>query len=1180
MSLKFFSLHNHTSYSVYDGYGDVGDYAEWMLENAGEDSGGFAITDHGHCNAYGSIAANQKKYGAKKAPVKIIYGMEAYVLPSLAQWDRLKIEREKLKEIQLKEKKEKKKTKSKSKSPEELVVAEEPIVDFVEMQDDSDEEGLVIENEKESKGKHFDPFFRRNHLVLLAQNSVGLKNLYRLTSRSFREGFYRKPRIDFRMLEQFNEGLIASSACLASMFNYHTMQSATMQEAHARYDKEILPLMEVFGKDRFFLELQFNNIPEQQIVNQHLVGYAKKTGYKLIVTADAHYQRPEDWKAREIYKLLGYQTKKQEIDKKILDMQESELECALYLKNGDQIFQAYKDSAFYKLCPDEQLIKEAIERSYVIAHEACENVKPDSTPKLPISRYVDKEKGSFKSLQDLVITALKELGLDKNKVYVDRAIRELQVIKKLNHADYFLTEKEILDVARKEMFVGPGRGSAGGSLVAFLLKITDIDPIVEGTIFERFLSLDRKDLPDIDSDVGDRDRALELFRNHFGSDNVLAITNYNKLQLKSLIKDLSKLHDVPFAEANKVTAVIEKEAKKKILAEINNDQKLYDLNYDNALKHSPTFQEYVKKYPAVTEHIKALYKEVKSLGRHAGGCLIIPDAESHVPIIKSKKIDQSPIAEGITAQHAGFFGLVKFDVLGLATLKIMYRCVEYILQTMGNKNPSTADCWEFYDAFLSPRVISKHDEKIYENVYWNKNFPSIFQFEESAVQEFVAKAKPKTIHEIAVITSIFRPGPLSAKADQAYLEADVEKIEKEHPVIKRILKVSKGVLCFQEQFMQLSNELGGFTLEEADQLRKLLVKPAQDLGPELIEKRKQARLKFINGCIASGVEEKRAYKLWDEEIAGFISYGFNSAHAIAYAYISFQCAWLFTRYPIQWLKACLEKDPNLHDILNTVRGIGYNINKVDPLLSEVGEWQHVNDFFVPPLNSLKGVGDAGAKELVVHRKMDVLSDFHNLFFTKTESFRWSKLNKNCIKSLVKAGAFSGSSSLKFVGNDCLFKHDRAFFEFIEECWEDFKKGKDMSQHIGACNELPDWTDMEKIKIEKEILGFYDKSNILKTIKPIIQEFEIESVDNFTEDGPRQKVWGVVEEVVEKTSPKGKKYYTITVSGEHNRDVTFKCFIFGSKQIQEWTPGSVFVFGLNYDEWGYSLSKDSKTIKIM
>lgn len=1178
MSLKFFSLHNHTSYSVYDGYGDVGDYAEWMLENAGEDSGGFAITDHGHCNAYGSIAANQKKYGAKKAPVKIIYGMEAYVLPSLAEWDRLKLEREKLKELQNKEKKEKKKTKPKK--TDEIIVVEEPVVDFVEMQDDSDEEGLVIENEKESKGKHFDPFFRRNHLVLLAQNSVGLKNLYRLTSRSFREGFYRKPRIDFRMLEQFNEGLIASSACLASMFNYHTMQSANMAEAHVRYDKEILPLMEVFGKDRFFLELQFNNVPEQQIVNHHIVEYSKKTGYKLIVTADAHYQRPEDWKAREIYKLLGYQTKKQEIDKKILDMQESELECTLYLKNGDQIFQAYKNSEFYNLCSDEQLIKEAIERSYVIAHEACENVKPDATPKLPISKYVNKEKGSFKSLQDMVVKALKDKGLDKNKIYVDRAIKELQVIKKQNNADYFLVEKEILDVARTEMFIGNGRGSAAGSLVVYLLKITDIDPIIEETIFERFLSIDRKDLPDIDSDVGDRDRALELLRNHFGSDNVLAITNYNKLQLKSLIKDLSKLHGVPFAEANKVTAVIESEAKKKILAENNNDQKLYDLNYENALKHSPTFRAYVEKYPAVTEHIKALYKEVKSLGRHAGGCLIIPDAESHVPIIKSKKIDQSPIAEGITAQYAAYFGLVKFDVLGLATLQIMYRCVEYILQTMGNQKPSTLDCWDFYDTFLSPSAIAKDDQKVYENVYGNKNFPSIFQFEETKVQDFVGKAKPKTIHEIAAITSIFRPGPLSGKADRAYLEADIEKIENEHPIIKRLLKVSRGVLCFQEQFMQLSNELGGFTLEEADQLRKLLVKPSQELGPELIEKRKQAREKFINGCVAGGVSLERALKLWDEEIAGFISYGFNKSHAIAYAYTSFQCAWLFTYYPIQWLKACLEKDPSLHGVLNTTRSMGYKIGKVDPLHSEVGTWQYVNDVFIPPLNSLKGVGDAGGKELVSNRHMNEINSFHDFFFTKTESFRWSKLNKNCIKSLIKAGAFSDESSLKFVGSDKTFIHNRAFFEFVEECWEDFKKGKDMAEYIKACNEVPDWTDMEKIKIEKEVLGFYDKSNILQKLRPIIDEFEIESVDNFEEDGPRQKVWGVVEEVVEKTSPKGKKYYTITVSGEKNKDVTFKCFTFGPRQIQEWIPGSVFVFGLNYDEWGYSLSKDSKIIKLM
>ena len=640
---KFVSLHNHTTFSLYDGIGYPEDYIQWNLKNAGEDSGAIAFTDHGHLNAAGFLAAAQSKYQKKGIPAKVIYGCEFYFLPSLSDWKILRTQKEEEKKYK------------KRKVSEEL--------------DDSTD--LVIENEKESKAKYFDPYLRRNHLVIFAINQVGLKNLFRLISRSYREGFYRKPRIDIKMLKELNEGLAASTACVAGIPSWVSMQYENdLESALKIYDAELLPIMEIFGKDRFFLELQFNKLPEQKLVNQHLIEYSKRTHYNLIVTADSHYPSPNLFRDREIYKLLGFQMKKENIDLSILNKSIDEMECDLYLKNGDQIFESYKKT-FADVCTDEKLIIDAIERTHSIAHDLVEDVYPDSSIKLP-KNVLKQSSTPFEQLKTLCIKALKDKNLDSNKAYVDRAIYELKVIKSLKVEDYFLTLKEILDSIRKEMLTGTGRGSGAGSLVCYLLNITFIDPIKHNLLFERFLSASRAEMPDIDSDVESKEQAFEIVKARFGNDDVVAISNWNKLQLKSLVKDISRLYEVPFEEVNEVTKNIELEARDKILAEVGNDQKLYELTYERALKYSPTLKEFMNKYPNVAERIVNLYQQVKSQGKHAGGLIVADSMESCLPIIRIRDTDQSPVSEGISAQHLKYFGVVKYDVLGLATLRIIH----------------------------------------------------------------------------------------------------------------------------------------------------------------------------------------------------------------------------------------------------------------------------------------------------------------------------------------------------------------------------------------------------------------------------------------------------------------------------------------------------------------------------
>jgi DNA polymerase-3 subunit alpha len=1141
--VKFVNLHGHTGHSLYDAIGSPEDHAQWMLKNAGEDSSALAITEHGNMSSAGSIVAAQKKM---KDSAKFIYGVEAYYVPSLERWQK---EKEKAKE-------EKKKKKAKS---------------------DAESE-LVIENESESKSKSYDLITRRNHLVLLAQNQIGLKNLFSLISRSYREGFYKKPRVDFEMLRKHSEGLIASTACLAGIPTWCVFhpdaddEDKKMQLLHQELD----PFIELFG-ERFFLELQFNKIPEQNVTNEALIKFSKEVESKLIVTCDSHYSDPKMWKDREIYRFLGYQMQKKGVDLELLDKDINDLSAHLYLKNGDQLWDSYLETPLSNK-DNHVIVREAIERTYDIAHDLIEPVSPDDSVKLPRTFMLSNEiKTSFDKLKKLVLDGLKKKNLT-SKEYIDRAVYELNVIKKMGVEDYFLTKAEILNALRKEMLTGSGRGSGAGSLVCYLLDITYLDPVKNGLLFERFLSPSRAEIPDVDSDVELKDQALDILKEHFGVDNVLAISNYNRLQLRSLVKDISKLYGIGFEEVNAVTKVMESEAKDKIMDEIGHDQKLYEFTFEKAKQYSPTFKSFLLKHPDVGSHIENLFKEIRSIGRHAGGILIIPD-DSCLPIIRVRGIDQSPITEGITAQHLQYFGLVKFDVLGLATLRIIRRCIEGILKSEGNENPTIDDVWDYYNKTLHPDVIDPKDQKVFKNVYHKGQFPSIFQFAEKNIQKFCKKAKPTSVDDISAISALWRPGPLKGKADERYLAARPSDIKKEHPIIQEILAETKGVLLYQEQFMLLAHKLAGFTLEEANKLRKLLVKPATSLAEEMKRERIEIGEKFVRGCIEKGLAEKRARNLWEKEILGFISYGFNKSHSECYAYNSYQCAWLFTHHKEHWIKACLESDPDLEKTINTVRELGFSVTKPDVNTSTVEEWEVKGDVCIPPLTSLKGVGATAANELVRSRRVWLnFESVQSFFFRPDGSWRWSKLNKKALQILVRIEAFE---SVDCVGKDKLFKNykhmESALFD--DGRYEKIKKKKLSIEDAAAMADADDWTTAEKMAIQKAIVGFYDKGLIVGKFIKIFEKYNIQAIDEAADDRNKNHIWGVVESVEQKTTKTGKPFLVISVSGLSDKPYTFRAWN-ATLNGPNWREGNILVFDLEYDKkWGYNLKRTGEILKV-
>ena len=547
---RFVGLHAHDGSSVYDGLGYPNEHIDFVLENG---MNSFALTNHGHMNSAAHAHNYSKKLQKAGRKYRHIYGCECYFVDSLDEWrvdyddhrESVRLERE-----------------SKKKS--------------IILTDNDENEGLVIENEEESKRDRnsYPEWKRRYHLVVLAKNYKGLQNLFRLVKRSYKEGFYRFPRIDYKMLKEHSEGLIVSTACVGGRPSGHIFQhfegkkfneltpdlvddpivlSSIMRKLENMTDK----FVDAVGEENFFLELQFNDLVAQNLSNRCLIELSNKTGIPLIATADSHYCNPDMWEAREMYRLLGRMGSRG-AEMPTLPKKE-DLKCELYPKNAQQMWsefgKSYDKYDFYK--GSEAAVQGAIERSYDIAWDMCEEVWFDGNAKLP--SFGKPQKSAFIQLVDQVKAGMIREGLHENQVYIERITDEMTVIKKLGFENYFLTLTSVFEKSKNRTLLGPGRGSGGGSLVNYVLGITHIDPIKYNLLFERFLGLHKVSWPDIDSDVGDRDVLIDVSRDLFGEDAVIPVSNFNTLKLKSLIKDIGKFYGIPFDEINRSYSVLLRE---------------------------------------------------------------------------------------------------------------------------------------------------------------------------------------------------------------------------------------------------------------------------------------------------------------------------------------------------------------------------------------------------------------------------------------------------------------------------------------------------------------------------------------------------------------------------------------------------------------------------------------------
>lgn len=803
----------------------------------------------------------------------------------------------------------------------------------------------------------------------------------------------------------FANGVVVHN-CLGGIYSGTILRG----EAYGKTSEQIIGALknltdrftDAVGQENFFLELQFNKLPKQHTVNKYLIQLARKTGVKLITTCDSHYPDPSKWQARELYKKLGWMGSK--LDQGALPKFE-DLKCELYPKNASQMWDEYKASyseyEFYQGTEEE--VRDAIERTHDIAWQHCEDAWVDTKPKLP--KVDTPEKSAFRQLTELVMDALKREGLDDKPEYVERAKYELGDIKFLKCASYFITMYRVFNLAKEKTLLGAGRGSGAGSLVNYLLGITQIDPIPYGLLWSRFLGRHRVSFPDIDTDAGDRDVLIDAARELFGDDAVIPVSNFNTLKLKSLIKDISKIYGVPFEEVNEMTGPLQDEVMP-LARDDDQEKSVFVLKHEDCMKYSPKYKAFMEKYPAVAAHVETLFMQNRSIGRHAGGVLLADpdDLAANMPIIGVRGELQTPWTEGMNFRNLEDNGFLKFDFLGLTLLKDVENCIGRILMKQGNPCPTFLDIKAFFDKNLNCRYVKQDDPAVWKHVYQDGAFVSVFQMTAEGARKFCRAVKPTKIEDLTAITAIYRPGPLKANVHNLFVEArKKDHIDYPHPIIEQVLGPTKNFVVYQEQFMLLAEKLGGFSPGEADQLRKTLVKKSLDTLDKKSSEKEIAKKKFIEGAERlHGVKPEVTEPLW-QTIDNMSVYCFNKSHSLAYAIDSYYAAWLHTHYEKEWLATALQSASSnpkeLSKTISEIKALGFKFSKHDINYSGK-QWDYSEEAgaFVPPLGSVKGIGNAAVEEILVNRPY---KDLKTMLYDDAGDWRHSKVNKTVLTALCQ-----------------------------------------------------------------------------------------------------------------------------------------------------------------------------------
>ncbi len=942
---------------------------------------------------------------------------------------------------------------------------------------------------------------RYYHLVLLAENDKGYHNLMKIVSKGFTEGYYYKPRVDYEVLEQYSEGIIALSACLAG-----EVQKYLARNMYDEACKSALRYQKIFGKGNFFLELQDHGIDMQKKVNMDLLRMSSELGIELVTTNDIHYIYDTDYEAHDI--LLCIQT-----GKKVMDEDRMRYEGGQYYLKSEEEMRALFPYAL-----------QAIDNTAKIAARC--NVEIEfgvrKLPKYQVPKEFwdsEEEEGeaSWRYLHHLCYEGLnRRYGSEKPEL-TERLDYELSVIRNMGFIDYFLIVWDFINYAKTNgIMVGPGRGSAAGSIVAYTLAITDIDPLKYDLLFERFLNPERVSMPDIDVDFcyERRGEVIDYVVSKYGKDNVAQIVTFGTLAAKGVIRDVGRVLDMPYAQVDAIAKMIPKEL---------------NITIDKALKMNPLLKKEYDENSQI-KYLIDMSKRLEGLPRHtsmhAAGVLISQKAvDEYVPLSRSS---DGTITTQYIMTTLEELGLLKMDFLGLRTLTVIQDAVNLVKKNKG--------------VTINLQDIDYNDKQVLDYIGTGKT-DGIFQIESAGMKSFMKELKPESLEDIIAGIALYRPGPMDFIPKYLKGKNDRDSITYDCPQLEPILKTTHGCIVYQEQVMQIVRDLAGYTLGRSDLLRRAMSKKKQ----AVMEKERKNFVygneeEGVDGCIKRGIDEATANKIYDEMI-DFAKYAFNKSHAAAYGVVSYQTAYLKYYYPVEFMASLLtsviDNSSKVIEYVQTCKGMGIDILPPDINQSE-RNFTAQGGAIRYGLSALKSIGKAMVDQLVSER--NARGPFQNLQ-EFLERISECDLSKRIVESLIKAGAL-----------DCLEGNRRQKMMIYTSIMDNISQSKkkmmagQMSLFDIVDDELKsdfeikfpkvnEFSKQELLAFEKEVIGLYVSGHPLeeyqnmwkKNITRTSLDFQLNDEDETAvADNAREIIGGIISEVTVKVTKQNSVMAFVTI----------------------------------------------------
>lgn len=935
---------------------------------------------------------------------------------------------------------------------------------------------------------------RYNHLVLLAENNQGYANLMKIVSKGFTEGFYYKPRVDYELLEQYHEGLIALSACLAGIVPMYIRMGQ-----YEKAKEEAKRLQDIFGPDHFYLELQDHGIEEQRMVNQSLVRMSSELGIELVVTNDVHYIREEDAESHDV--LLCIQTKKTVQDEDRMRYEGGQF----FLKSVDQMLQLFPN------------LKDAIERTHEIASRCHVEIEfgDYKIPRYDVPQGLTTKDYLRKLCHEGLERRYPEVDEDRKKELAERLDYELATIEKMGFVEYFLIVWDFIKYAKDHGIpVGPGRGSAAGSIVAYSLAITDIDPIRFQLLFERFLNPERQTMPDIDIDFcfERRQEVIDYVVRKYGKEKVVQIVTFGTMAAKGVLRDVGRAMDLPYSYVDTLAKMVPKDL---------------GMTIEKALKVEPDF----RKAYETDEDARQLIDTSMSLeglprhtSMHAAGVVISRESvDEYVPLSMNS---DGTVTTQYTMTTLEELGLLKMDFLGLRTLTVIENAVKIIRKREPDFNINT---------------ISYEDEKVFALIGAGKT-EGVFQLESSGMKSFMRELKPENIEDIIAGISLYRPGPMDFIPRYIQGKKNKDAITYECPQLEPILEPTYGCIVYQEQVMQIVRELAGYSFGRSDLVRRAMSKKKADV----MAKERQNfvygnEAENVPGCIANGISEKVANHIFDE-MTDFAKYAFNKSHAACYAVVSYQTAFLKAHYPVEFMAALMT---SVIDNQSKLTEYIYNCKKMEveilpPDINE-GEW----DFSVSEnrirygLCAIRGIGREVVSQIILERqrggRFTSLNDF-------AERLSAKEINKRTLENFILSGAldcFEGTRRAKLtVYQSILDQIARERKDNIAGQMSFFDMGVAGFEKKVPMPKLPEFELEQLLEHEKETLGIYVSGHPLDRYRTLWEKnatansldfvYDEESGEMKLTDGQRVTVGGMVDDVKVITTKTGKRMAFVTL----------------------------------------------------